>query len=202
MPCLAGILITIAYNMSEWRHFKQLLRSSREDVLVLLMTFGLTILVDLTIAIEVGVVLAALLFMHRMAEAAHVDLVDDNDNNGKPHEYAGVPDGVEIFELHGPFFFGAIDKFREALLSFRKSPKVIILRMSAVPAIDASAVRTLERLLKDTRRRGAYIVIAGVSHKVYRTFLKSGLLEKIGADNIHSDVPLALAQAIILLENG
>ncbi|MBF0569758.1 MAG: sulfate permease [Candidatus Omnitrophica bacterium] len=202
MPCLAGILVVIAYNMSEWRHFRQLLSSPQGDVLVLILTFGLTVLVDLTVAIETGVVLAALLFMHRMAEATHIDLVDEDENNGRPHEYEGVPEGVEIFELHGPFFFGAVDKFREAISSFKKLPKVLILRMSAVPAVDASAVSSLERLITEAKRNGTHIVIAGVSHKVFKTFHKTGLDEKIGIDNILSDVPLALAQAITLIEEA
>ncbi|MBF0123003.1 MAG: STAS domain-containing protein [Candidatus Omnitrophica bacterium] len=201
MPCLAGILIVVAYNMSEWRHFKRLLRSPQSDVLVLLLTFGLTVLVDLTVAIEVGVVLAALLFMHRMAESTHIDIIHDNDQNGRPHEYAGVPEGVEIFEINGPFFFGAVDKFREALLSFKKLPKILILRMSAVPAVDASAVSSMERLIKEAKRDGTHIIIAGVSHKVFKTFHKSGLVERIGLENILSDVSLALAHAIVILEN-
>ncbi|NLE64587.1 MAG: sulfate permease [Elusimicrobia bacterium] len=200
MATLAGILVVVAYNMSEWRHFRKLLKSPRGDVLVLLLTFGLTVLVDLTVAIEVGVVLAAFLFMHRMAEITHFDIVEDDGKNGRPHEYAGIPEGVEIFEINGPFFFGAADKFRDTITSFKKKPKVLILRMSAVPAIDATAMTSLERLIDACEADGTKTIIAGVNRRVFRTLRHTGLTERIGTENILPDVQLALARAIIIVD--
>jgi sulfate permease, SulP family len=201
MSTLAGILIVVSYNMSEWRHFKKLLRSPRSDVLVLLMSFGLTVLVDLTVAIEVGVVMAALLFMHRMADLTNVSFIEEDDENGKPHEYDGVPEGVEIFEINGPFFFGAADKFRDTLAMIKPLPQVLILRMSAVPAVDATAVAALEHLMDAAKADGTRIIFAGVNKRVFKVFNKAGIVHEIGIENILADVPLALAQAITLMDN-
>jgi SulP family sulfate permease len=200
MATLAGILIVVSYQMSEWRHFKQLLKSPRSDVLLLLTTFLLTILVDLTVAIEVGVVMAAILFMHRMAELTHMSFVEEDDDNGRPQEYEGVPEGVEIFEINGPFFFGAADKFREAISSFKKLPQVLILRMSAVPAVDATAVNTLQRFIDTAEAGGTKVVFAGVNKRVFKVFDKYGIVKRIGIENILTDVPLALARAISFLK--
>ena len=200
MTTLAGILIVVSYNMSEWRHFKKLFNSPRSDVMVLLMTFGLTVLVDLTVAIEVGVVMAALMFMHRMADLTNVTLIENDDEDGKPHEYEGVPEGVEIFEINGPFFFGAANKFRDTLATIKPLPKVLILRMSAVPAVDATAVSALERLIQKAEEDGTRIIIAGLNKRVFKIFNKAGIVQHIGIENIRADVPLALAQSIILME--
>ncbi len=201
MATLAGILVTIAYNMSEWRLFKKLLSSPKSDVIVLLITFTLTVLVDLTVAIEVGVVMAAFLFMHRMAEATNMNIVDDDGTNGKPHDYEGVPEGVEIFEINGPFFFGAADKFRDTLGSIKKMPQVIILRMSAVPTLDATAASALEYLLEQAHNSKTHIIFAGINKRVFQTMKQCGLVQKVGIENIQSDVQLALAQAIMLIDD-
>lgn len=199
MPALSGILVVVAFNMSEWRHFKKLLKSPRSDVLVLLLTFGLTVFVDLTVAIEVGVVMAAFLFMRRMAEITNINLIDDADGSDVLHEYEGVPESVEIFEINGPFFFGAADKFRDAIASFKKLPEVLILRMSAVPAVDATAVSALERLLDAAAADKTHVIFAGVNKRVFRVLDQSGIVGRVGRENILSDVPLALAQAIAFL---
>jgi sulfate permease, SulP family len=201
MAALSGILVVVAYTMSEWRHFKRLLKSPRSDVSVLLLTFGLTVFVDLTVAIEVGVVLAAFLFMHRMANLTNFSLVDDAPDE-RPQEYAGVPEGIEIFEINGPFFFGAADKFRDAIASFEKLPAVIILRMSAVPAVDATAVSTLEKFIESAEADGTKVIFAGVNKRVFRVLNKTGVVARIGIENILADVQLALAQAIYLKEKG
>jgi SulP family sulfate permease len=201
VPTLAGILIVVSYNMSEMRLFARLLKSPREDMLVLLITFGLTILVDLTVAIEVGVVLAALLFMHRMAALTRMNIIQPDDpENGRPHEYDGVPEGVEIFEINGPFFFGAADKFRDMITTIKKTPKVIILRMSQVPAVDSTAASALENLIVQSRRTSTQVILAGVSRRVFSTLKRCGIIERIGRDNVLADVQLALARAIILIE--
>lgn len=200
MATLAGILVTVAYNMSEIQHFRRLLSSRRGDVLVLLLTFTLTVFVDLTVAIEVGVVLASFLFMHRMAQITDIKLIDADANGDRLHEYRGVPAGVEIFEINGPFFFGAVNKFRDAIASFEKIPQVIILRMSAVPAIDVTAVNALEIFIKEANASGTQVVFAGVNKRVYNTFNRLGIVERIGIENIRADVSLALAQAVVLIE--
>ncbi len=200
MATLSGILIVVAYHMSEIQHFKRLLKGRRGDAAVLLLTFGLTVFVDLTVAIEVGVVMAAFLFMHRMAQITHIKLIDADENGDHLHEYEGVPDGVEIFEINGPLFFGAVDKFRDAIVSFEKLPEVIILRMSAVPAIDITAVNTLERFIDASQAEGTRVIFAGVNQRVFRMLQKGGVVEKVGRENILADVPLALAQAIIIKE--
>jgi SulP family sulfate permease len=202
MAALAGILIVVAYHMSEVQHFKRLLRGRRGDAAVLLLTFGLTVFVDLTVAIEVGVVMAAFLFMHRMAQITHIKLIDPDESGDHPYEYEGVPEGIEIFEINGPLFFGAVDKFRDAIVSFEKLPQVIILRMSAVPAIDITAVNTLERFIESAHAEGTCIIFAGVNKRVFRMFQRSGVVDLVGAENILADVPLALAQAILIKETG
>jgi SulP family sulfate permease len=199
MPTLAGILVIIAYNMSEWQHFAKLLNAPRSDVLVLILTFGLTVFVDLTVAIEVGVVMAAFMFMHRMAELTNIQMIDDT-GNGRPHEYEGVPEGIEIFEINGPFFFGAADKFRDAIRTFKTNPRVLILRMSAVPSVDATAVSALERLVKLCAHDKTTVILAGVNKHVFQTIHKTGLADVVGMDNILADVQLALARAISLVE--
>jgi SulP family sulfate permease len=201
MATLAGILIVVSYNMSEWQLFRKLLHSPRGDVLVLLMTFSLTVLVDLTAAIEVGVVMAAFMFMHRMAKLTNINLIDDDDKNEPPHEYEGVPEGVEIYEINGPFFFGAADKFRDTIGSIKKLPQVIILQMSSVPAVDATALSALEHLIDQSERDGTRVIFAGVKRRVFKPLFKSGIVDRIGADNILSDVPLAIAQAITIMDH-
>jgi SulP family sulfate permease len=200
MPVLAGILITVAYNMSEAKHFSRLLKGRRGDVLVLLLTFGLTVFVDLTVAIEVGVVMAAFLFMHRMAEITNVQLVDSDANGDHLHEYDCVPEGVEIFEINGPLFFGAVDKFRDAIASFEKLPRVLILRMSEVPAVDITAVSALERFIDSAKADGTQVIFAGVNKRVFKMFNRTGVVQRVGIENILADVPLALAQAIAIME--
>ena len=140
--------------------------------------------------------------MHRMAEITDIHLVADENGSGKPHDYDGVPEGVEIFEINGPFFFGAADKFRETIRTFKKKPKVLILRMSAVPAVDATAISALERLIELAGKDRTRIVIAGISKHVYQTLHRAGVVDLIGPENILPDVHLALARSIILIEES
>lgn len=200
MATLSGILIVVAYNMSEIQHFKRLLKSRRGDVLVLLLTFGLTVFVDLTVAIEVGVVMAAFLFMHRMAQLTDIKLIDSEENGDYLHEYEGVPEGIEIFEINGPFFFGAVDKFRDAIVSFEKLPRAIILRMSAVPAVDITAASTLEKFIQSAQAQGTRIIFAGVNRRVFKTFQRTEVVNLIGIENIFADFHLALARAISVIK--
>ena len=182
LSCLAGILVVVAYNMSEWRSFVSILKSSRSDALVLLSTFFLTVLVDLTLAIEVGMVLAAFLFMRRMTQISNVGVVtkDLNDSAEGDDPMAinkyKVPKGVEVFEINGPFFFGAAYKFKDSMRFVETSPKVLIIRMRYVPVIDATGLHTLELVFKEAEKRGTRFIISGIQPEVYTEFEKSELI--------------------------
>ncbi|RPI70917.1 MAG: sulfate permease [Ignavibacteriales bacterium] len=207
LPALAAILVIVAYNMSEWRTFRSLLKSPKSDVAVLLTTFFLTVIFDLTIAIEIGMVLAVFLFMRRMAMVSNVgvitrELTDDVENIVDPMsiDKKNVPEGVEVFEINGPFFFGAVEKFKEAAEIIEKPPKVRIIRMRNVPAIDSTGLHVLEEVLRDSRKEGTEVIFSGVHAQPLMAFDNSGLLKKIGEDNVHSNIDEALARAKEILE--
>jgi SulP family sulfate permease len=183
MPALAGILIVVAYNMSEWQVFVKLFRSPKSDILVLLTTFLLTIFVDLTAAIEVGVVLAAFLFMRRMIAVTEIGFLRDDENDegvARPKP----PEGVEVFEINGPFFFGAADKFRDTMHQLEKPPHVLILLMRAVPAIDATGLRALEDLLRKAKKDRMAVVLCGVPPHPKEILYQSGVVEGVGKENV------------------
>jgi len=201
LAALAGILLVVAWNMGEWEHFVHLFRSPRSDVAVLLTTFVLTVLVDLTVALQAGIVLAALLFLRRMAttsEARYItgslSEIEDPDD---PLAIAlrEVPPGVEVFEVKGALFFGAATKFRDALGSFETPPKVLILRLRHVLSIDATGLRAIDVLLDECRRKGTTLVLSGVHAQPLVALERSGLLERIGAENAHPDIDAALGRA-------
>jgi SulP family sulfate permease len=204
MPALAAILIYVAYNMSEWHSFVKLLRSPKSDVAVLIATFLLTVLIDLTVAIQVGVVLAAFLFMRRMSSVTQANLItkeiqkpeeDEEADDPKAITQRVVPPGVEVFEIHGPMFFGAIDQFKDAIRRLEKRPRVLILRMRHVLAIDATAIRALEMELKSERKHGMILVLSGVHAQPLVAMRQSGFLDRIGEENICADIDAALARA-------
>jgi len=205
IPALAGILLVVAWNMSERHHFAHLLRSPRSDVAVLLVTFALTVFVDLTAALQVGVVLAALLFMRRMAELSEsryvTDMLSEAEDPEDPLALSRrtVPRGVEVFEVRGAFFFGAAARFREALEQVDRQPKVLILRLRHVLAIDATGLRAVALLLDECRRKGTALVLSGVHAQPLAALERSGLLERIGAENALPDIDSALARAAELL---
>jgi SulP family sulfate permease len=204
MPALAAILLIVAYNMSEWRFFVKLFRSPRSDVLVLLTVFLLTVFADLTVAIQVGVVLSAFLFMRRMeavTNAGIIKLDDENENPDDPNAsiHFNIPKGVEIFEIDGPFFFGAASKFQDEIGKI-KMPKVLILRMRHVPAIDATCLRALEGVVHATRRCGTKLLISGIHKQPAGAMKKAGLLDQIGRSNIHKDIRRALDNARLSLQ--
>jgi SulP family sulfate permease len=201
LSALAGILLVVAWNMSEWRVFAGLFRSPRSDVVVLLVTFGLTVLVDLSVAIQTGMVLAAFLFMRRMALISEAGpmrraLREDEDADD-PDAMArlDVPPGVEIFEVYGALFFGAASKFKDAVRRVERAPRVLIVRMRHVLAIDATGLRALEDLLDKTRRDGTQLVLSGVHAQPLAALERSGMLERIGEDNVHGHISGALARA-------
>jgi SulP family sulfate permease len=205
IPALAGILLVVAWNMSEWRHFVQLFRMPRSDVAVLLTTFFLTVLVDLTVALQAGIVLAALLFMRRMAtlsQAGYVtQMLSEDEDRDDPLAIArrSVPPGVEVFEVQGALFFGAATKFRESIDRVEASPRVLIMRLRNVIAIDASGLHELELLCEQSERRGTRIVLSGVHAQPLIALERSGLLERLGEDNVCSDIDAALDRARALL---
>jgi SulP family sulfate permease len=199
MPALAAILLLVAYNMSEWRFFVKLFSSPRSDVLVLLTVFGLTVFADLTVAIQTGVVLSAFLFMRRMENVTQARIVHLDEEEEDPETVPlDVPDEVDVFEINGPFFFGAASKFQDEVRKIRM-PKVLILRMRNVPAIDATGLRALEDLVNSTRRAGTVVIISGIHKQPANAMKKAGLVQKIGHDRIHKDILHALDQARSLL---
>lgn len=205
MATLAGILIIVAYNMSEWHLFIKMLRAPRGDVLVLVITFLLTVLIDLTVAIEVGVVLAAFLFMHRVVDATEVGVVTQDLEEEDPDDPFAiskrtVPKGVEVFEINGPFFFGAADKFRDMLREIQTKPKILILRMRHVPSIDATGMRTLEDLHAQAVKDKTQLIISGMSNTLLERLRHFGFVEKIGKSFIHKNIDEALDHARSILK--
>jgi SulP family sulfate permease len=202
MPVLAAILIFVAYNMSEWETFVQMLRSPRSDVAVLIITFLLTVFIDLTVAIEVGVVLAAFLFMQRMASATQVgfktrELSDEQEEADDPRAISkrDVPPDVEVFEIYGSLFFAAVDQFKDALRRVEKNPKVLILRMRHVLVLDATGLKALEDLLKKMSKDKSTLILSGVHAQPLVVMDQSGFLDRIGHENIQADIDLALERA-------
>ncbi len=203
LSCLAAILVVVAYNMSEWRSFVRLLKSPRSDVMVLLFTFGLTVLFDLTIAIEVGLLMAVFLFMRRMALVTNVDIItnelEDHDDIDTLEEKL-VPKEVEVYEINGPLFFGAAYKFEEALNLVKSLPQVLVIRMRNVPAIDSTGLHILRQIINKNRKHQMTLILSGVQPQPLKALEQSGLLEKIGKGNICDNIEISLKRARELLE--
>lgn len=197
MATLAAILIVVAYNMSEWREFSHLLKSPRGDVAVLLATFLLTVFIELTVAIQVGILLAAFLFLQKMSTETHVDVITDNlkeDEEFQTRDMTGIeiPPGVEVFEIYGSLFFGAVRQFKESIRVVATKPKVLILRMRQVPTIDASGVHVLEELVSEAHENGQILIFSAVSRSVFRVMRKSGFVDKVGRKHFAADIFAAL----------
>ncbi|KUO59632.1 sulfate permease [bacterium BRH_c32] len=201
MASLAAILVVVSYNMSEWRSFKNLLTSPKSDVIVLLTTFFLTVIFDLTIAIQVGMVLAVLLFMRRMSEVTNIGIITrelrDEEDTNDPNSIATreIPEGVEVFEINGPFFFGAASKFKDAMREVEKPPKIRIVRMRNVNVIDATGLHTFREFLDESKRDGTYIILSGVHAQPIFAFEQSGLIKIIGDENMFGNIDDALDKA-------
>ncbi len=210
MASLAAILVVVSYNMSEWRLFKKLLRTPKSDVAVLVTTFVLTVALDLMVAIEVGVVLAALLFMNRMASVTEAGFLKGGELDEEEEEGVGsrrvraeeVPEGVEIFQITGPFFFGAADKFKSAMARIEKPPRVLVLRMRLVTAIDSSGLQILEEVVEESKHDGTVVLMSGVQPQPLAAMRKSGLLAMVGEENVCANVDAALARAREMLGEG
>lgn len=201
MATLAAILVVVSYNMSELHAFKLLLKSPRSDVIVLLTTFFLTVIFDLTIAIEIGMILAVLLFMKRMAEVSNISIItkelEDEEEKVDPNSIDKriVPQGVEVFEINGPFFFGAATKFKEQLKIIENPPKIFIIRMRNVPAIDATGLQILRELYKDSKNNHTHIILSGVHTQPLYAMTQAGIFDLYGEENIHGNIDDALDRA-------
>ncbi|NDV57616.1 SulP family inorganic anion transporter [Bacteroides sp. 519] len=205
MACLAGVLVIVSYNMSEWRTFKALLKNPKSDIAVLLITFFLTVIFDLTIAIEVGLVIACLLFMKRVAETTEISVLTDEINLGADTDAAIteekllIPKGVEVYEINGPYFFGIANKFEEQMIMLKDCPTVRIIRMRKVPFIDSTGIHNLSNLCKLSKKEKITIVLSGVNNKVHVTLEEAGFYDLIGKENICPNINVALERAKELL---
>jgi len=203
LATLAAILVVVAFHMSEWRTFGAEFRAPKSDVAVLLTTFLLTVLVDLTVAIEVGMVLAAFLFMRRMAEVTNINVFtheftdpkDDFESDPNAVRRRAVPDGVQVYEISGPFFFGAAEMFKDRVGRIAGKPKVLILRMRHVPAIDSTGLHALRDLVRRSRQEGTLVVLADVHAQPIVALERSGFLDEIGEDNLTGNIDDALNRA-------
>ncbi|MEX2188487.1 MAG: sulfate permease [Pirellulales bacterium] len=205
LATLAAVLVVVAWNMSEIQHFRSILRAPLSDTAVLLTTFGLTVFVDLTVAVGVGMVLASFLFMKRMAEVSNVsaltaELRGDDDELGElkdPNalDRRHVPNDVEVFEINGPFFFGVADRLHDVLGRLERPPKVFILRMRRVPAIDASGLHALGQFHAKCKRQGTALLLSGVHAQPLFAFVRHGFDDVIGSENMFGNIDDALNAA-------
>ena len=201
MACLAGILVVVSYNMSEWRSFKAILKNPKSDIIVLLVTFFLTVIFDLTIAIEVGVLIACLLCMKRMAETTNVSVLSDEIDPNADSDVQGnldhltIPEGVKVYEINGPYFFGIGNKFEEMMGDMGGRAKVRIIRMRKVPFIDSTGVHNLSNMCKMCSQMGVRVVLSGVNPKVMKVIEDAGMDDVVGKENICSHINLALQRA-------
>lgn len=201
MACLAGVLVIVSYNMSGWRVFKGLLKNPKSDVAVLLITFFLTVIFDLTVAIEVGLVIACVLFMKRVMETTIISVITDeidpnNESDLEVHEeHLMIPQGVEVYEINGPYFFGIATKFEEIMSRLGDRPKIRIIRMRKVPFIDSTGIHNLTTLCEMSQKENIHIILSGVNEKVHKVLEKSGFYELLGEENICSNINEALEVA-------
>ena len=204
MACLAGVLVIVSYNMSGWRSFASIMKNPKSDVIVLIVTFLLTVIFDLTIAIEVGLICACLLFMRRMAETTDVKVISDEIDPEEEQsdfqmgnlEHLTIPEGVEVYEINGPYFFGAGNKFEDLMATMgHKRPKVRIIRMRKVPFVDSTGIHNLTNLCAMSQKEGIQVVLSGVNPKVQAVLHKSGFDQMLGEENICSHINIALERA-------
>lgn len=207
MACLAGVLVIVSYNMSEWRTFRALLKNQKSDVAVLLITFFLTVIFDLTIAIEVGLLLAVILFLKRINQVTQVsiikdqlDLTDENEM-AQDNEVLILPDNVEVYEIDGPFFFGIANKFEESMRIIGDKSKIRIIRMRKVPFIDSTGLHNLEGLCKKSVKDGIQVILSGVRPEVHVMIENSDIPQMIGEGNICANIGLALKRADTILDS-
>jgi SulP family sulfate permease len=207
MATLAGILVIVSYHMSEWRTFRSEFRAPKSDLAVLLTTFFLTVLVDLTVAVEVGIVLAAFLFMRRMAEVSTVSMFarefdetgDDEEGDPNSLRRREVPAGVEVYEINGPFFFGAAEKFKETITDIRRAPKVLVIRMRNVPAIDSTGLNALRDVVLRFRGAGTRVILSDVHAQPMVALQRSALGDELPEGDLVGNIDDALNAARVHL---
>ncbi|MDR2586533.1 MAG: STAS domain-containing protein, partial [Prevotellaceae bacterium] len=206
LSCLSGILIVVAYNMSEWRAFRYLLKGDKTDVAVLLVTFGLTVVIDLTVAVEFGLVLAVISFVKRVSDTSGIKSVgrelfaNENEEAVDP-EVLQIPSGVEVYEINGPFFFGLANKFDDVEHDVpHKKVKVRVIRMRKVPFIDSTGLNNLRNLWKRSKSAKIQIILSGVNEQVRATLERSGFADELGREYIcpHITVAMAKVQEILI----
>ncbi|MBO5903566.1 MAG: sulfate permease [Tidjanibacter sp.] len=199
MACLAGVLVVVSYNMSEWRSVRSLMHNPKSDVVVLIVTMVLTVIFDLTIAIEVGLVLAIILFMRRVMESTSINVVRDQlevHHDGERHDQEiSIPKGVEVYEIEGPFFFGIANKFDEAMRRVGGSSKIRIVRMRKVSFIDSTGIHNLEIFIRSTQKEGRVVILSGVGEEVRATLEKAGTCDMVGHENVCDRIDKAIARA-------
>lgn len=205
MACLAGVLVVVSYNMSGWRTFRELMRNPKSDISVLLITFLLTVVFDLTVAIEIGLVIACLLFMRRMAETTQIKVIageiDPNEETDAElhEEHLIIPEGVEVYEINGPYFFGIANKFEELMAAMDNHPEVRVIRMRRVPFIDSTGIHNLQNLCVMSHREGTHIVLSGVTPNVYAVLEHAGFCHLLGKDHICPNINVALDRAAAIV---
>ena len=198
MSCLAGILVVVAYNMSEWRQFKSLLKGNRMDIIILLMTFFLTVFFDLVIAIEIGVVLSSFMFMKRMSESVNVQTLTSEEINNEnifDEEIKDLPNGVLLYEINGPLFFGAARQFQETIMNTNIKPKAIIIRLRYVPLIDATGYQSLKEIITSHKSRNIQIILSGVNNNLLADFENNNLFSILSKDFIFQNIKEAIKKA-------
>ena len=206
MACLAGVLVIVSYNMSGWRVFRALLKNPKSDVTVLLITFFLTVIFDLTVAIEVGLVIACVLFMKRVMETTEISVITDEIDPNKEsditvhEENLMIPKGIEVYEINGPYFFGIATKFEETMTQLGDRPKVRIIRMRKVPFIDSTGIHNLTALCEMSQKEKTTIILSGVNDNVHNVLEKAGFYELLGKENICPNINVALERAKSLVE--
>jgi SulP family sulfate permease len=204
LSILSAVLVVVAWNMGEWHQFLRLPKWPKSDAAVFLAAFSLTVLVDLTVAVEIGMVLAAVLFIKRISETTQITAVDaSTETEGSHHSLVGkeIPNGVLVFRVFGAFFFGVADKLETALKRARQEPDVLILRMRKVLAMDATGLNSLEDLYDKLHSRGKHLILSGPHTQPLLVMDKAGFLDRIGRENVcaHIDAALARAREILRL---
>lgn len=198
LSCLAGILMVVAYHMSEWRQFKSILRGNSMDIIILLTTFFLTVVFDLVIAIEIGIVLSSFMFMKRMSESVLVENISTDTVNGEhlfDEELLDLPKDVLLYEINGPLFFGAARQFQETITNTHFQPKVIIIRMRYVPLIDATGYQSLKEIIKSYQKRDVKVILSGIRDTLKSDFEKNGIYAVLDAQFIVADIKEAIGIA-------
>lgn len=200
MACLAGVLVVVSYNMSGWRSFTALLKNPKSDVIVLLITFFLTVIFDLTVAIAVGLLLACLLFIKRIMETTEITAIKEEihveDEAGIMHdESITIPAGVEVYEINGPYFFGVATQFEELMSDFRDKSKVRVIRMRKVPFIDSTGIHNLSNFCEMSFKNKIVVVLSGVNPQVHSALQKAGFYDLVGEKNICPNINVALSRA-------